>query len=466
MHTIFSFRLSVSLLAGFAAVISSGCEPGEPARPRELVSGAYSGFNVVFLSVDTLRVDRLGLYGYGRDTSPNLDRVAQQSVVFDRAHVPRGLTWPSLASMFTGLYPQSTNVRRNGDLLADSTPTLMTILHERGYTTAAFLANACKAFERGLDQKVCGTDGKTAARAVDWIENSPEAPFFLWVHFEAPHETYKPQEAYDIFTDPGYGGKAAGSREFLDNVILSQEALPEVDHAQVSALYDGEVLFADALMGRVLQALAQTGLLESSIVVLVSDHGEELADHNNYYYHACSTYESVLHVPLMIRFPDRELAGLRIPQIVENLDLTPTLLDLLGIDIELALQGRSLLPLLNRNPEGAEAFDHSLAEYYRPGVGWIRSIRTDRWRYIYNPEKIVPTCRPEGSYFRVAREELYDHSNDPRELRNVADQFPEVVAELRKELLAAMGADPEQPPPIRAGPEVIEQLKALGYLGD
>ena len=225
-------------------------------------------------------------------------------------------------------------------------------------------------------------------------------------------------------------------------------------------------MFVDDLIGRVWEALSGADLLESSIVVLVADHGEELGLHNNYYYHACSTYEPVLRVPLIIRFPGRELAGSRIAQIVENLDLTPTLLDLLGFDVELDFEGRTLLPLLRPEPEGVEAFDHALAEYYRHGVGWIRSIRTDRWRYIYNPEEIVPVCRPEGGYFRMAEEELYDHSSDPLELNNLADEFPEVAAELRARLLASMGADPNQPAPIRAEPEVIEQLKELGYLGD
>ena len=125
-----------------------------------------------------------------------------------------------------------------------------------------------------------------------------------------------------------------------------------------------------------------------------------------------------------------------------------------------------MIPLLNAEPEGIAAFDHSIGEFYRSDTGWIRSIRTDRWRYLYNPEGIVPICRPEGKYFKVAREELYDHTSDPLELNNLVDQFPEVAASLRTKLLSVMDTDIPTQAPMRAGPEVIEQLKELGYLGD
>jgi arylsulfatase A-like enzyme len=421
---------------------------------------------MIFVSVDTLRADHLGLYGYSRDTSPNLDRISREAVTFDRAQAPRGLTWPSLVSMLTSLYPKSSNVRRNGDLLSEEVRTLADILKGRGYTTAAFLGNACGVIMRNLDTDFCGSDEEAHRNAIRWLEERDDSPFFFWVHYNAPHEEYSPPPAHDVFTRPDYRGKATGERTYLDGVTLSGKRPEQKDLDRVVALYDGEVRYADSMLGEVWETLSREGLLESSIVVFTSDHGEELLQHNNYFYHSCSIYESVLHIPLVIRFPDQSLSGVRISQLVENIDITPTLLELLGVDLPNSFEGQTLLPLLNREPGAKERFTRSLAEYHRPGTGWIGSIRTDRWHYTYNPEKITTACRPEGDYFQVAEEELYDHSKDAMEVHNVATLHADVMAELKREILEAFDGQREWGPPRRANPEVIERLKAMGYLAE
>jgi arylsulfatase A-like enzyme len=458
-----------SLLFAALFIACDSAAPKQLSAPASaavgpLVAGDYEGVNIVIVSIDTLRADHLGLDGYRRDTSPHLDILAKDAITFERARAPRGLTWPSLVSMFTSLYPRSSNVRRNGDLLADDVPTLASLLQERGYETAAFLGNACGVFTRNFDTSYCGTDEAVQRNALKWIDKPKNGPFLLWVHYKAPHEEYLPPAKFDRFTDPGYAGKATGKRDYLDRVTLSQKAPTEEDLAHVVGLYDGEVLYSDALMHQVTEALKKRDLLDSSIFVFTSDHGEELLQHNNYYYHSCSVYEAVHHIPLVIRLPDRKRSGQRVHGIVENIDIAPTLLELIGETPPDGFEGQTLRPLINED-EGVEArFNSAIAEYHRHDTGWIGTIRTDRWHYIYNPDGVTPVCRPQSDYFKVRQEELYDHSKDPLEQLNVAIEHQELVARLRAQLLDEVSRQRDHQPAERADPRVIEQLKAMGYL--
>lgn len=465
----FGWRIAIALLCLAGGILGSvSCAREEPTAGRvadhPLVAGGYAGKNIVIVSVDTLRADHLGVYGYERNTSPHLDQLAKESVVFERARAPRGLTWPSLVSMFTSLYPKSSNVRRNGDLLAEDVPTLASILEARGYATAAFLGNACGVFTRNFGTSYCGEDEEVHENALKWIREHDDRPFLLWVHYKAPHEEYLPPKKYDVFTEPAYAGPATGKRDYLDPVMLSKRAPNVEDLAHVVGLYDGEVLYSDALAHEVTQALEARDFLSSTIYVFTSDHGEELLQHNNYYYHSCSVYEAVHHIPLVIRFPDGNWGGQRVSELVENIDIAPTLLELVGAGLPDGFEGQSLGPLISQEPGAKENFTQALAEYHRPGTGWIGTLRTDRWHYIYNPEGITPVCRPQSDYFDVRRQELYDHSKDPDEQLDVAIEHAELTAQLQQRLLEAVSAQRVLAPAPRADPRVIEQLKAMGYL--
>lgn len=446
----------------------AGCSETEPAPAsnpaRPLEAGQFAGKNIVIVSIDTLRADHLGLYGYERNTSPRLDAIAKNAITFDRARAPRGLTWPSLVSMFTSLYPKSSNVRRNGDLLADDVPTLASLLEAASYTTAAFLGNACGVFTRNFAPSFCGTDEEVHHQALEWIDQHDGSPFLLWVHYKAPHEEYLPPKEFDRFTKRDYVGTATGKRNYLDRVMLDKKRPEAEDIEQVIGLYDGEVLYSDALFGQVWDRLEGRGWLDDTIVVFTSDHGEELLQHNNYYYHACSIYDAVLHIPLVMHLPGSSHGGRRISQLVENIDLAPTLLDLVGVAQPAGFEGESMRALLNGDAEAAASFDRAIGEYFRLDQGWVGSMRTDRWHYIYNPDRITPICRPESDYFKVREEELYDHEKDPLESLDVAIERSELVAELRAELLMRFEQQRDHEPPERADPRVIEQLKAMGYL--
>jgi len=432
-----------------------------------MVAAPYAGKNLILLSIDTLRADHLPAYGYARPTAPHLERLANEGVVFEKAFAPRGHTWPSLTTLFTSQYPRSTNVRGPTQLLARSFPTAVDALEASGYRTVAFVANYCTPARTIFQEMQCGFDEKVVVSAVQWLEqHSGQQPFFLWVHFLKPHLDYVPLPEFDRFTDEDYAGRINGSKDSARSVYAEQLDISEDERAHIQALYDGDILEADALMGRVIHSIDRRDLFDESIVVFSSDHGEELYQHNKFVEHGCSIYDSVLHVPLMMRFPDKRWAGARIPDVVGLIDLMPTLLDLLGVEKLPSFQGESFSGRLTDGTR--KDFSAVISEHYRRRQGGeVLSIRTARWRYIYNPKGVSPYCLPAKGHYPIDAEELYDHRSDPQELENVVHLHPQVVARLRKELL-------QRYPPMDGGsapletddPETLDRLKALGYIED
>ncbi len=443
------------LLLGACAVLG-GCGERAPAP------FAYPRANIVVISIDTLRADHLGSYGYPRATSPNIDRLAGESVRFERAFAPRGHTWPSLTSLLTGLRPRTSNVRAPGELLAKNVPTLASVLRDAGYATGAFLANFCNPGVKLFETARCGSDTTVAEAATAWLVERRTGPFLLWLHLMAPHSPYQPPTVFDRFGDPEYRGAIDGATPLLHRSYLEGFPLEPADRVRVLSLYDGEVLFSDFLVGQLLEQLKRSGLASDTLVVFTADHGEDLADHHGYWEHDCSIYDSTLRIPLLLRLPDGRSAGASRTRVVENIDLLPTLLDLVAVAPPAGLEGRSLVPWLAREEPGGTA----LAEVYgREQGGEILSLRTDQYRFVYNPNGVTPQCSPNGSRYPIASEQLFDLAADPGETRDLAAELPEVAAELRRELLERYGPRGPSKPPLRAtDKETVERLRALGYV--
>ncbi len=453
MHPL--FRACWPLLG--ACAVLAGC--GESASaPFE-----YPRASIVVISIDTLRADHLGSYGYARATSPNIDRLATQAVRFERAFAPRAHTWPSLTSMLTGLRPRTANVRAPGELLAKGVPTLASVLREAGYATGAFLANYCnpgvKLFETGR----CGSDTQVAEAATAWLAARGNGPFVLWLHLMAPHSPYQPPAAFDHFGEPGYHGPIDGSTPELHRAYLEDRALAPADQARLLSLYDGEVLFADFLVGQLLGQLQRSGRAGDTLVVFTADHGEDLGDHQHYFEHDCSIFDSALHIPLLLRLPDGRGAGESRARIVENVDLLPTLLGLLGVPAPPGVEGRSLAPWLAQDA-GDEGF--AIAEIAgREQGGEILSLRNDQYRYVYNPNGVAPQCSPKGGPYAFGVEQLFDLEADPRETRDRRAELPLVAEQLRRELLDRYAPRGPGNPPLKAtDKETLERLRALGYV--
>jgi arylsulfatase A-like enzyme len=454
--------LSALVLAG-----SASCERSGP------VLGPYPGRNILLITVDTLRADHLGVYGYPRPTSPTIDRLASEGITFDYAFAPRGMTWPSLATMLTSLAPTTTNVRWNGQYLPVEVPTLAGILRDSGYRIGGFLGGSICHMARGTGKfrkLACGDDAYVTSRAIEFFRTPSDQPTFAWLHLLAPHAPYAPAAEHDRFTNKDYRGPVDRMRFALDAIVTKQMELSKADLEQLIGLYDGEVLSADAQVGLLLKALDELDERKDTIVVFSADHGEDLYEHNRYLYHACSIYDSALRIPMILALPDRAGAGTRYAPIVEMIDLAPTLLELVGIEPLPSFEGASMVAQVSGRERGdaaaaeAEKGPVATSEWYDPKLmKSLQTVRTSKWRYISNPEGLTPKCVPPGDYYRVAREELYDLEADPREQTNVAAGHPDVV-----EALSAFtqqghaAATDDQPLPV--DPKLSEELRSLGYL--
>jgi arylsulfatase A-like enzyme len=463
-------RLSPLACVLLAAAFLAACrdEPKSMAKPagRPRLAGGAKGWNVVLLTVDTLRADRLGAYGYtARQNSPSMDAKLGAGVLFESAMAQRAATWPSLASLLTGLYPSAHGVAENGYGFPDDLPTLPKVLHGAGYRTGAFLSNMCDANHQGWDDFSCvgGQDGKTVRRASEWIGGlRQDRPFFLWVHLFGAHNPYYNGGDAAARLDPGYEGPVLAKKWALDQINIRKPALTERDLRHLDALYDAAVHGSDGLIGAVLQALRAAGKLERTVVVLTADHGEELYEHNRYLFHSCSVYQTTLHVPLGISAPGLVPAGARVRQTVELIDVLPTVLDLVGVPAPKEQHGRSLVPYLER-PDGGGPGKPAFAEY---GESTVHTVIQNGWKLVDNPDGYDPVCIPNAPphHYPIGRAELYDLEHDPREQKNLAAGNPAQATELARLIRQRFSGLTRRQHQQEVPEKVRKELKALGYV--
>jgi arylsulfatase A-like enzyme len=396
-------RLRFALLAALLALPLD-------AQPSRL--GALKGRSLVLISIDTLRADHLGAYGYPRPTSPNFDALARESLLFERCYSHSPKTASSHMSLFTGVLPAAHGVLNwdeGGTRRPEALPTLASLLQQAGYRTAAYTGggnvSAELGFEHGFDTYVdtAGASFSLAQLALDDLART-RRPFFLFVHTYAVHDPYlPPPEHAGPFVDPGYAGRIVASLEALgagnDWRPLHRAYWARVnagdaaDRRHVVDLYDGGIHAMDADLGRLLDRFrALFG--DEAVLVVVSDHGEEFQEHRRWNHN--SLYDEVLHVPLLVRFPGAAHAG-RVAAPTRLTDVMPTLLDWLGLRTPGHVQGVSLVPVLagdDRRPRPL------LAEWNAWGMS---ALRTADLKYMRLREG----------------EELYDLAHDPGEKRNL-----------------------------------------------
>jgi arylsulfatase A-like enzyme len=416
--------------------------------------------NILVYMVDTLRADHLGVYGYEVPTSPNIDRFATDATLFGRSLAQTSWTRPAVASVFTGLHPQAHGTNGRLDALSQDAETVAEMLSGVGYETAAIFTNA-NLFNTGLDQ---GFDTYLYLRegahdatyvlsdelhdmAVQWLDKRErDRPFFLYLHAADPHSPYTPP--------PGFLeriGKRVENPEvgLLDNVAeLEREVVDEARLADLVALYDAEIAFNDHSFGRLLEELRRRGLYDTTMIVLVSDHGEEFFDHG-WWQHGKTLYEEQLAVPLIIRFPGGVGAGERDDRIAQHIDLLPTMLDLAGLESPDRLEGRSLYP--GAAPRTGPVFAMS---YLSVDDRVAESLTWDDAKLVLHHYD-----HPWGRL-------LFDLSSDPGETVNLWSERPVLAGYLLSSLKAFEIAQQVRLEP-EAGEfdeEQIERLRALGYL--
>jgi arylsulfatase A-like enzyme len=422
--------------------------------------------SLLLITVDTLRADHLSAYGYARPTSPNMDRLARRGLRFTNAETVQSATWPALTSLHTSLYPSAHGVVWNGHKMPEGLTTLADVLHGEGFSTSAFLTNMTRGRHPGFARLYLSRDGGQAEMDESAVEQARlqlalerDRRFFMWVHLLSPHADYAPPPPHDAaFTRPGYS-RVRGEIDELADLRLRKVALRPSDVEHVVGLYDGEIAFVDALVGRLLASLEEMGLTQSTLVVLTADHGEDLHEHNAYFFHSPSVYGSSMRIPLVLALPGRLSEGSATDHPASLVDLAPTALGLLGLGAPPSFQGMNLLPvgILPDEPVRRLVFGET--------NGQIFTARSTEWRFIYNPEKRNPEA-PGGPY-PIAEAELYDQRADPLELENRAADRPDLVRAFTREILAwksrtLLGARPGE----GLDPEALEEIRALGYLAN
>jgi len=411
--------------------------------------------NLILVSIDTLRADRIGCYGYQTETSPVLDRLAREATVFTRAIVQSPWTLPSHMSLLTSLYPSTHGVGGASRRLGAAVITLPEILREAGYATAGFVDAHFLAgrygFRRGFDT-YRNSKGKGLAtilpEAENWLREKRREPFFLFFHVFDCHCPYTPPEEVAARFSPDYSGELdLAGRCGVDGFPL--ENLSAADIRYIGQQYDGEIYALDGGLERLWDFLRKEGLLENTVLVVTSDHGEEFMEHGRIG-HTRSVYHELLHVPLLIRLPGKNPPGRTIGETVLSLDIAPTLLELAGLPVPETWQGRSLIgELRGEGGESRPAYSE-LNELARK-----RSLIEGNYHYILDLE--------DGA------EEVYDLTRDRREENNLAKADPELARRLRARMLRIAEAAERAGASYESGEVKLDgktrrELQALGYL--
>lgn len=459
----------------FAVWSLLACSPGAPGSPGP------AGPNVLLITVDTLRADHLGAYGYERATSPTLDALAAGGVRYSRAYSPRGATWPALTTMMTSWYPSEHGVRENATVSTDEPTTLAEVLHTYGYRSAAILTNADNAHWEGFDSirpvQAEPRDANAASEVEKWLETPRPDRWFLWVHLSSPHDPYVDHPEVRSFLDPSYPGPVSDAqaplvRAMFDPSLVAPGALGRsADLEAIVARYDSEVANADVAIGRILTALRLHRLDASTLVVVSADHGEELAEHPPYLFHFMSPWDAVLRVPLIVSQPGRLPGGKVVDDAVGLIDVAPAVLDWLALPAPPVWHGSSLASLPTAAPAGGRPVYSELSVE-------ALIVHSGRWAMIANPGGYVGELAPPMQLLEAGiapalaaqnrwplpRRALFDVVVDPRQQNDVQGANPEVVKQLEAGLVAfrkATGWPGASTAP--ASPEVRQQLERLGY---
>ena len=399
--------------------------------------------NVLLITVDTFRHDRLGCAGYGRDTTPNLDRIASEGVLFTQAISSSSWTTPGLMSVLTGLYAPTHGVDARDRSLWAGAPTLPRLLKPLGYASPdiCYLTVIPNFAGLGFDAYARRDSLLTSGDEVlfQCLEDYRDRRFFIYYHYRDLHLPYNPAPPYDrLFAPEGFDWTKlpeAKRRAVTEDVMIpfGHVTFEEGDRGWIAGLYDGEVRQMDErFFGRLEESLVRLGLKERTFLIVTADHGEELLDHG-FVGHASTSlkgtsYDEVIRVPLILRYPGGLAGGRRAPEQVQNIDVAPTVLDLLRAEVPEALQGRSLLPLIRGEAGWRErpAFCETTPGGYQAPPEMlrtrVRSMRTPEWKFI---RTVGPS---------VDEAELYHLKEDPGERRNVAAEYPEVARQMRGEL--------------------------------
>ena len=419
--------------------------PRVPQKPAAALSDSAHP-NIILITLDTTRADRMGFLGSKRGLTPNLDALARQGVVFARAysHVP--ITTASHATILTGTYPQFNRVNDFGVPLAERLPYLPALLRTHGYHTGAFVGSlildpldgTAPGFDRGFEvydagfhlrrhgmdryQSVERRAGDVVDHALAWLSRLPNGPFFLWVHLYDAHDPYDPP--------PPFKAQFA------------------------SQPYDGEIAYADSAVGKLLAEIRKHGLYDETLIAVMADHGESLGAHGENT-HGIFLYDETLHVPLLFKLPFSHAAGRQIDARVRLVDVAPTILQETGLAVPKEMQGESLSAMMrplasHQAAMEAERPAYAETDYPHRAFGWssLRALRSGKYLYIRAPER-----------------ELYNQATDPEATRNLAGSAKAVADTIASQLDEFRARTSQTLVELaKPGAEQLQKLQALGYV--
>jgi arylsulfatase A-like enzyme/Tfp pilus assembly protein PilF len=430
------------LLSFFFLHLIASISPGQTPKKPQLKP------NVILITLDTTRADRMGFLGSDRGLTPNLDTLAKQAAVFTRAYSQVPHTTASHATILTGTYPQFNHVNDFASPLAANLPYLPDVLHHQGYQAAAFVGSIvldpggglAPGFDRSFDvydagfhnrqpgesryESVERRAGDVVAHAQEWLNHrrSKSRPFFLWVHVYDPHDPYDAPQPYK---------------------------------SRVSDPYDGEIAYTDAMVGKLFGALQSAGLYDGCLVAVVADHGEAFGEHGERS-HGIFLYDETIHVPLVIKLPGNGAAATQqwIDTRVGLVDVAPTILEAAGMRVPEQIQGKSLLSLIQPTKTGPPDVDrpvYSENDYPNRAFDWssLRALRVGKYLYVEAPKR-----------------ELYDLNSDPSAGQNIAESASAIADTLSAQIetFRKGTASGSATGPIKLDPKQAAKLSALGYV--
>jgi len=409
------------LLAATLAVGSPAVRPGQDDR-----------LNVVLLTVDSMRPDHLGAYGYSRPTSPHLDAFAEGAAVFPNAIAVSSWTFPGIFSMLSGVYPARHGLDARGRVFDDSLPTLPSLFHEAGYQVPdlALLTPIPGMRALQVDPRWQRARGETeqGGALLDWLRSSAarQAPFFAWYHYRGVHLPYRPQPQYETLFGRVPSSPGLDQLQEFGVIPAEMQSFSPEEQRYAVDLYDATVRYFDDLVGKLVDLLEATGLDDRTIVVITADHGEELFEHGlvghastTQYAHA---YDEILRIPLVLKVPGESLS---VPECqVSQVDVMPTVLALAGLAVPDEVTGRDLSATLrgapcHNRPVFAESIEGGFQARDESAESFLWAVRTPEW-------KLIVRRHMDGDDER----ELYDLTNDPAEQSDLFAQEPAVAERL------------------------------------
>jgi len=426
------------------------------------IKGKDKDFNIILISIDTLRADHLGCYNYPRNTSPSLDKFRENAVLFRWCIAQSSSTLTSHASMLTSLIPSHHGAFfTRGQALPDNTQTMAELLKQKGYRTISFNDGGQIAPKYGLNQGFDRYESmsdnlkaehlnfyRVVTKTMTWLDQNPDEKFFLFLHTYETHHPYTPKKRQLKLFESTYNGDLNWqiTVEMIERINKGEIKLTDEDKQHINNTYDAEIRSMDESFGLLIDYLKKKKLYDNTLIIFTSDHGEEFGEHGTWAMHSHTLFNDQLHVPLLIKLPGSKFASRKVDHLVRGIDILPTVMDLLDEEMSKDFEGTSLVPLMKGIPPKKLVFTISQRDMQKTYDSAYWSVTTRKWK-LYDSK-------------------LYDLLNDPGELKDIAGSHEDLKTNLQKYALKYIKRKNEKFPvkKVILDDDLREKLKSLGYL--